>query len=118
MENKIVDGLSNQIAAVFIDDTVVYAVNEREFLSNLRSIFDRLRYHNVKLKPSKYHFGCASVEFVGHIFDQDGYHLSDERKRGIIDMVRPKTLKQLRSFLGMLNFLGNSFLNYLTFLYL
>ena len=104
MENKILHGIANVTAVVFIDDTVVFAKESELFLSNLRVMFERLRYHNVKLKPSKCHFGYSSVEFVGHIFDNNGYHLSDQRKQGILDMNKPKTLKQLRSFLGMVNF--------------
>jgi hypothetical protein len=60
--------------------------------------------YNVRLKPSKCSFGFEEVEFVGHIFNKMGYHMSDARKQGIIDMAAPTSVKQLRSFLGMVNF--------------
>ena len=104
MENEILRELSNEVCSVFIDDTITGSVTPEELLSNLKRIFARLAEHNVKLKPSKCKFGYESVEFVGHIFSKDGYELSAERKRGIMDMQAPATLKQLRSFLGMVNF--------------
>lgn len=104
MENQILGELSNERCVVFIDDTVSGDETPDGFLEGLELIFERLLSHNVKLKPSKCRFGYESVEFVGHVFDQNGYHLSDKRKQGIVEMQVPKTLKQLRSFLGMVNF--------------
>ena len=40
----------------------------------------------------------------GSKFNSKGYHMSEERKQGIQDMARPISLKQLRSFLGMVNY--------------
>jgi len=107
MENIVLEGLADKEAVVFIDDTVVMGRTPEELLNNLRKVFERLKKHNVRLKASKCSFGHCSVEFVGHIFDRDGYHLSDERKQGIIGMQVPKYRKQMRSFLGFVNFFRN-----------
>jgi len=39
----------------------------------------RMAQFNVRLKP----FGMKSVEFLGHIFDENGVHLSEKRVQGI-----------------------------------
>ena len=63
-----------------------------------------MRLFNVKLKPQKCYFGYNEVTFVGHVFNEHGYHMSDERKQGIQDMAKPIDLKGMRSFLGMVNY--------------
>jgi len=55
-------------AVVYIDDTVV---------------LNRMAKFNVRLKPSKCSFGMTSVVFLGHIFDENGVHLSEQRVYGI-----------------------------------
>jgi len=56
---------------------------------------------NVRLKPSKCSFGMQSIEFLGHIFDENGVKLSNSRVQGIRDLPEPTTLKGVRSFIGM-----------------
>ena len=38
-----------------------------EFVSHLRSIFERFRLHNLFLKASKCKFGYSELEFVGKL---------------------------------------------------
>jgi hypothetical protein len=92
------------IALVYIDDTCVFGNTVEEYLYNLRLVFMRFTEYNVRLKPEKCSFGVEEFQFVGHVFNADGYHLSNERKQGIQDLKAPTNLKQLRSFLGMVNY--------------
>ena len=82
----------------------MFGKSANEFLPSLECVFAAIVLFNVRLKPSKCEFGYDEVTFLGHVFNADGYHLSDDRKQGIYDMQPPKSLKQLRSFLGMVNF--------------
>ncbi len=41
---------------------------------------------------------------MGHVFNKEGYGLSEQRKQDVLSMSVPRSLKELRSFLGMLNF--------------
>jgi hypothetical protein len=104
MQNVVLHGLIGVSCVVYIDDIVVWGDTIEEFLRNLNAVLARLSQFNVKLKPSKCSFGYSSVTFCGYVFDSSGYHLSDDRKQGISSMKAPSSLKQLRSFLGMINF--------------
>ena len=66
-----------------IDDTVVYGKDEKPFLQMLDMILDRMVKFNVRLKPSKCSFVMTSVEFLGHIFDENGVNLSEKRVQEI-----------------------------------
>jgi hypothetical protein len=104
MANVILKDYMYDFALVYIDDTGVFGNTASEFLHNLRLVFERFVQYNVRLKPEKCSFGFEEINFVGHVFDVNGYHLSDERKQGIQDLKVPNSLKQLRSFLGMVNY--------------
>jgi hypothetical protein len=46
----------------------------------------------------------ASVEFLGHIFDEKGIMMSSTRIQGIHDLPEPTSVKSVRSFVGMANY--------------
>ena len=66
---------------LYLDDCIVYGATEEEFKANLRVIFERFQNHGITLNPKKCKFGLSSIEYVGHIIDQDGY---DSRERRLI----------------------------------
>jgi hypothetical protein len=101
---SIVGDLFMNGCVVYIDDIIVYGSSEEEFLERLNKVLSRLAEYNVRLKPSKCYFGYSEITFLGHVFSKDGYSLSSERKQGVLSIPAPITLKQLRSFLGVVNF--------------
>jgi hypothetical protein len=48
------------------------------------------------------------IEFLGHVFSEDGMQLSDERVQGIRQIPEPTSLKAVRSFVGMVNYFRDS----------
>jgi len=88
-------------AVNFIDDTGVCGRSAEEFLDRLERVLHCFWRHNARLKFSKSTFGFESLEYCGHVFTVRGYHLSETRKQGIVDLMVPVTLKQTRAFLGM-----------------
>jgi hypothetical protein len=53
--------------ASFIDDIIIFAKSESDFLFRLKTILDRLQNVYVVLKGSKCHLGTSSVRFLGFI---------------------------------------------------
>lgn len=104
MANVVLKDLVPECAVVYIDDTIIYGKTVEEFLLNLGKVLERMKVFNVKLKPSKCSFGYSSVNFVGHYFSSGGYSLSQERKDGILKLVEPRNIKELRKVIGLINF--------------
>ena len=77
---------------------MVYGKDAPSFLKMLDLVLDRMAKFNVQLKPSKCSFGMTSVEFLGHILDEYGVHLSDKRVQGIKDLPSPTSVLAVRSF--------------------
>ena len=49
-------------------------------------------------KPS---WGAQEVEFLGFLLGMDGYKPLPSQVQGIVDMLPPKNIKQVRQFLGI-----------------
>ena len=55
----VLTGLICHICGMYIDDCIVNGNTDGEFVSRLRSIFERFRLHNLFLKASKCKFGYS-----------------------------------------------------------
>jgi hypothetical protein len=51
MVSKVLAGMLYSIVELYLDDILVYASNEGEFIVRLRSVFDRFRQYNITLSP-------------------------------------------------------------------
>ena len=103
MSTIVLKGLLYICCEVYLDDIIVYGMTEEEFLENLKKVLQRFRECNLTLNPSKCVFGVSSVEYVGHVIDSDGMTFTRERLDSVYNFIRPETLTQLRSFLGLAN---------------
>jgi hypothetical protein len=82
----------------------VYATKDDEFLERLRTVLERFRQFNITLNPKRCNFGLAGVEFVGHVLKIDGICFSTEKRTKVLNFALPVKQKQLKSFLGLVNY--------------
>ena len=75
-----------------------------DHLHHIEATFQRLRAANLKLKPSKCIFAVKEVEFLGHNLSCDGVSPSKDKVEAIKSFPIPKTVKQMRSWLGLSGF--------------
>jgi hypothetical protein len=89
---------------VFIDDLVVMATTMDELVDNTDKILSRLDRANIRVNLSKCSFGVSSVTHLGFTVNGNGFELSEARRDAIANIPIPATVKQLHSFLGLMNF--------------
>jgi Reverse transcriptase (RNA-dependent DNA polymerase)/RNase H-like domain found in reverse transcriptase/Integrase zinc binding domain/Chromo (CHRromatin Organisation MOdifier) domain/Aspartyl protease len=89
---------------VYLDDILVYSKNKEEHEQHLRQVLQRLKDNQLYAKLSKCTFFANSVEYLGHIADGDGLRPNPRLIQALTDFPRPKTLKELQSFLGLANY--------------
>ncbi|GFR04339.1 hypothetical protein TNCT_714321 [Trichonephila clavata] len=89
---------------VYIDDILIVSRNLDEHISHLKENFRRFDENGLVLKNSKCIFVKPKVDFLGYHVSASGIRPTRERIQAILDFNRPSTVKQLRRFLGMLNF--------------
>ena len=51
MASKVLAGMLYSIVELYLDDILVYASDESEFIVRLRSVFERFRQYNITLDP-------------------------------------------------------------------
>ena len=68
-------------------------------------LFERFRKHNVYLKANKCYFGFKELEFVGKVLSEEGLKISRTKIQSVLDFPLPTVGKQLKSFLGTVNYL-------------
>lgn len=90
-----------KICYVYIDDIIVFGRNEQEHLNNLKIVFETLQSANMKIQLDKCEFLKNEVEFLGFIISADGIKTNKKKVQAIVDFPLPKTLKEVRSFIGM-----------------
>eukprot|EP00057_Strongylocentrotus_purpuratus_P000907 XP_001186509.2 PREDICTED: uncharacterized protein LOC754648 [Strongylocentrotus purpuratus] len=88
----------------FIDDILIHTVSFEEHLDTLREVFERLRRANLTARPTKCTVGCVSIEFLGHRIGQGELRPVQDKVDAVQGAARPKTKKQLRSFLGLVGY--------------
>ena len=99
---KILEGIP--YTAVFIDDILVGGKSKEEHFKILRDIFHRLRLSNIRIRKSKCAFFQKEISYLGHRIDEQGIHPTEEHLQAIKCMPTPSNKKELRSFLGSVNY--------------
>ena len=61
---------------------------------------------NLRINLSKYHYAKTKIEWLGHNFTQSGIAPLESKTAAILSLSARKNLKQLRSFLGSVHYLG------------
>ncbi|CAH8611522.1 unnamed protein product [Dicrocoelium dendriticum] len=91
---------------VYIDDVLIASATPEEHLNHLRQVFERFDHHGITINPDKCLFGQCSVDFLGHKIDSKGISPIPEKTQAIMDYPLPQSVKNLRRFLGMVNYYG------------
>ncbi|XP_063954090.1 uncharacterized protein K02A2.6-like [Lytechinus pictus] len=102
--------------AVYLDDLLVTGSSEAEHLNNLEQVLKRLKNAGLRLKREKCEFLVKEVKYLGHMVSAEGLQPTEDRVRAITEMAAPTNIKELRAFLGMLNYYGKFMQNLSTVL--
>ena len=88
----------------YIDDFLIASENEQQHREHLRELFNRLNKYGVVINPSKCEFDVSEITFLGYSVNADGIKPPTERVKAILKIPKPADIKQLRRYLGMINF--------------
>lgn len=89
---------------VYIDDVLIFSHSLNEHLNHLSMLFERLREYGLRIKPSKCVFGVEKLDFLSYEISKNGITPSEKRVLAIKDFLKPKSIKQLQRFIGMVNY--------------
>ena len=89
-------------AEVYEDDMIVKSQDRGDNLAALQRFFERIRRCKLRLNPKKCTFGVTFGKLLGHIVSERGIGVDPEKIRAILDMLTPRTEKDIEGFLGIL----------------
>ncbi|XP_062542458.1 uncharacterized protein K02A2.6-like [Armigeres subalbatus] len=91
---------------VFIDDVLVYAATKQEHNERVEAVFKRLEEHGLTVNEDKCEIGKETVNFMGHTLSSQGIRPTNEKVSAVQAFRQPQDAKEMRSFLGLVNYLG------------
>ena len=89
---------------VYMDDMIAKSHIAKDHLVDLRKLFKCLIKYRLRLNPNKCVFGASSGKLLGFIVSQRGIEVDPAKVQAIRDMLTPQSGKQIRSFLGKVNY--------------
>ena len=94
---------------VFYDDILIATNDETEHNHTLNRVFDVLLKNGITLNYEKCRILRNKIDFLGHTLNENGINPSASKIEAIKNVPLPKTKDQLRSFLGLANYIGQRF---------
>ena len=89
---------------VYIDDILILSKELRHHLELVRKVLKTLESHGIKIKPAKCSWFQQKVKFLGHMVSSSGISKLPSYMKRVEEYPKPETVRQLREFLGLINF--------------
>jgi len=96
--------LIEEMVEAFIDDFSVYSSSFSSYLLNLCRVLKRCEETNMVLNWEKYHFMVREGIVLGHTITEEGIEVDKAKVDVMMQLQPPKTVKDIRSFLGHVGF--------------
>src|ERR1700734_2772882 len=104
MDHTFADMIEEGILIVYMDDILIFSKDESTLEDNTKRVLERLRKHDLFLKPKKCEFSKTKIEYLGMVIEEGKVSMDRGKLRGIQEWPTPTTVKQVRAFLGFGNF--------------
>ena len=89
---------------VFIDDLIIFSSTAEEHALRLENVLRRLDEANLQLHPGKCVFAQPKVQYLGYVLSERGISASPDKVKAVREYPTPKTVKDVRAFLGLASF--------------
>ena len=93
----------------YVDNLIVFSDDMTSHISDLRQVLQKLKAAGFTLHGSKCFFGNVKAVHLGFEYSSTGVTPSLEKTKVVRDWPTPSCSKDVRYFLGLMNFSGDSF---------
>lgn len=98
-------------AIVYLDDILIFARNEAELQARTDQVMKLLKANNLTINKEKSEFNKTHVIFLGQEISSTGVKPAVDKLQAIENFRLPKSRSELRSFLGLVTYIGSSVKN-------
>ena len=92
---------------VYIDDVMVHSKDKEKHFTHLDEVLDTISSENIMLKLAKCAFFQPELKYLGHIISRRGIQKDPEKVMAVLNSPPPRSKKESRRLMGMLNYYGN-----------
>ena len=92
-------------AVAYVDDILIFSQSEEEHITHVKMVIEALTLANLTLRETKCQFGYGSLEMLGHLISAEGIQPTEEKQKSVAGFIRPKTSRDVQSFLGLVNYM-------------
>jgi hypothetical protein len=89
---------------VYLDDILIYAETEEEYERIVTEVLKRLAANGLAISQDKCFWSTTRVDFLGYVISKDGIEMAQDKVQCIRDWERPRSLRDVQSFIGFANF--------------
>ena len=104
MMNRILGDLVDRYITVYVDDILISSYTFEEHKEHVAEVFRRLDEHTLFVKREKCLLFQQEMEFCGFMLSGTGMRPLVDSKVEVSKISRPKSVKEVQSFLGSLNY--------------
>ncbi|KAL0209881.1 hypothetical protein P9112_009965 [Eukaryota sp. TZLM1-RC] len=106
-QNVMADIFSGEGVFIYIDDFIIIGSTFDEFIERFRRVLDQARCKRVSLGLPKCHFVSSRhpIKILGSVFQNKQRTIDPTRVESLLNLPRPKTIKDVRSLVGSVNFI-------------
>ena len=104
MNNIFKDMIDAGQVIVYLDDILIFTEDLTTLKDLSSEVLKCLEKYDLYLKPEKCSFTQTSIEYLGIIISEGQIRMDPAKVKGITDWPTPRTVKQVKAFLGFCNF--------------
>jgi len=94
-----------KIVECYVNDIVVKSCAKGDRIADLKTVFDIMWAHQLKMNPTKSFLGVTNGKFLVFVVTSKGIHLDPEKVRVVQEIQPPRNLKELRGLQGQLAYI-------------
>jgi len=90
--------------AAFMDNILIKTGNERRHDKIVEEILKRIEANDLYMKPEKCMWKVKEINFLGLVIGAEDIKIQEEKVVKVLEWPRPKTVKDMQKFLGLVNY--------------
>lgn len=90
---------------IYLDDLTVFSKSNQHHLEHLSQVLLTCWKYGISLNRKKSFFSLEEGKLLGHIISKYGVKIDPERIQAILQIPKPKNVKEHQDFLGKINFI-------------
>ena len=112
MNESFKDMIAEGWLVVYMDDLLISSPNQETDTQRTTRVIQRMKELDLHLKIKKCKFGVSQIDYLGMVLSPGEIRMDQTKLNRIKQWPTPKTMKDVRSFMGFTNFYRKFIRNY------